>query len=60
MSPSCRLLEYYTSKTIEFQVFLGEITIFVNYADILCQHHYVNYRNRNVSAGHIRRRIGYM
>ena len=42
MSPSCRLLEYYTPKTSEFQVILGEITIFVNYADFLCQHHYEN------------------
>ena len=35
--PSCTLLQYYTPKTFEFQVFLGVITIFVNYA-----HFYVN------------------
>ena len=37
ITPSCRLLQYYTPKTSEIQVFLGEITIFVNYA-----HFYVN------------------
>ena len=45
ISPSCTLLEYYTPKTIEIQVFLGKITIFVNYAYFLCQHHYVNLQN---------------
>lgn len=36
-TPSCTLLQYYTPKTFEFQVFLGVFTIFVNYA-----HFYVN------------------
>ena len=36
MSLTSALLEYYTPKTIEFQEFSGEITIFVNYADFLC------------------------
>ena len=60
MSPSCGLLEYYTSKTIEFQVFLGEITIFVNYADFLCQHRYVNYSNQNILASPILCRFSYI
>lgn len=45
MTTNTKLLEYYTSKTAELQAYVDKITIFVNYANFLCQHHYVNLDN---------------
>lgn len=43
--PITILLEYYTPKSTKMQEHLSNITIFVNYDNILCQHHYVNWCN---------------
>lgn len=40
--PITILLEYYTPKSTKKQEHLCDITIFVNYDNILCQHRYVN------------------
>ena len=37
--------EYYTSNPLKLQGFLSIFTIFVDYADFLCQHDYVNRYN---------------
>lgn len=45
ISPLSLIHPYYTPKSIEFQAYFAFLTIFVNYAQFLCQHRYVNYCN---------------